>query len=280
MNSGLSLCQFSESPEVSEVHPETSEKQQVCHNFWITKRVKWTLLCLLDLKLCDGQYPLPWITDYFHFLWAFLKKIVIPHREGCGTKSWPIPFLRGMLPAHTVQCILLQEGEGSCNREQMVAAWIVGTQWDVWGQADNEKAWRASEADTEESAEITDSQGVWSVRRSPLGYRGSFTAFLQPKSWTLLPWKLVWKKDCSTRIKKGHRAILFTNILFEIQSALNLSSTKWTLELWCGVSAVCNPASVFWHSKPFPLGVCLLQGNGPKKGTNALISPLSKIRNL
>lgn len=141
----------------------TAEKQQVYHNSVMIKRIKWTLFCLLDLKLCDGQYSFQLITAHFHFLRAVVKKFSFPHREdreGCGTGRKTRATRKASCTSPVQPSAT--EGEGSCNREHvcLLGLWGPFFQWDRWGQAKNKKGWRASEADTEESAETTDSQGA------------------------------------------------------------------------------------------------------------------------
>lgn len=99
----------------------TSEKQQVYHsNLDDKKKVKWTLSYLLDLKLCDGQYPFQLITDHFHFLWAVGKKIIFPHREGCGTEEKTMGKRNVSCPHSPVQpsarvkMFLQQRADGGC----------------------------------------------------------------------------------------------------------------------------------------------------------------------
>lgn len=114
----------------------SSEKQQVHHKAVDAKKI--TVHCFLDFKLCDQQYPFQLITAYFDFLWA-VGKIVFPHREGCGTER-KITKRKAACPHSQVQPSAA-EGEGSCHREQMEPAWVMGTplQWDRQKQAKSEK---------------------------------------------------------------------------------------------------------------------------------------------
>lgn len=116
--------------------------------------------------------------------------------------DWGQTMAWGTLPTHKVQCSLLQEVKCSCNRAQMVLLGFWGTffQWDRWGQT-NKKAWRASEADTEESAEITASQGAGVSQHHPWDTEGAVQHF-STESWILLHWESVLKTAPSGQ-KKG-----------------------------------------------------------------------------
>lgn len=149
------------------------------------------------------------------------------------------PQLRGVLPAHTVQCSLLQQSEkfpATESRWWLLGLWGPFFQWDGWGQDKNKKAWRASGADTEQSAEITASQEdhSWDTE-------GVVQHFCSLKAEHCCIGNRS-ERDCSLRTKKRVGAVLFTNLLFEFQFTVSFSCTKKSSELWCGVSTMCNPA--------------------------------------
>lgn len=107
-----------------------------------------------------GSIHFSWLELTFTSCELLLKKLpsLIGKAVGLGGR----PGLRGKLPA-PAQCSLLQQREKVPATEStwcLLGLWGPFFQWDRWGQAKNKKGWRASEANTEESAEITDSQGA------------------------------------------------------------------------------------------------------------------------